>query len=96
MFILRRPQRTDEGLGAASWLDRMAYVEWFRQVVVGWPSSPIALRKMTAADLSPCGTRCHSEEQKVVAVERIAYPFYCQTFFNYFGRAATVPYHFPV
>ena len=35
-------------------------------------------------------------EKDVREVERVAYLFYCQTFFDYFGRAPSIPRILPL
>jgi len=90
-LILLNLPRYDLGLGAQGFEDRYEYVEAFQEVLATWPGSGAeALRGMTAVRRE--GKRvseAHGEE--VYAIERVAYRFYCQTFFDYFGRAPTIP-----
>lgn len=95
VFVLRRPQRNDDGLGAVQWQDRMVYVERLRLILVTWPNAPAALKTMTAGVFDVSGAFSTTSEARVTAVEQVAYPFYCRTFFRFFGRAATVPCPFP-
>jgi hypothetical protein len=81
--------KVDNGLGALHWQDRIEYVEAFRLLLSTWRGS-------TANELrglSPLLATSLREE--VEAVERISYPFYCQTFFDFFGRAPCVPCQLP-
>jgi hypothetical protein len=69
----------DKGLGAFFWRDRIEYVEAFRSLLSTW-QGPAAgqLGRMSALV-------ANSSELHVLEVERLAYRFYCQTFFDYFG-----------
>ena len=80
---------TDTGLGAFDWRDRIQYVEAFRSLLSAW-NGPVAgqLGRMSALVAT-------SSESEVLAVERLAYRFYCQTFFDYFGRAPSIPHQRP-
>lgn len=96
LFILHRLPRTDQGLGAVDWQDRMEYVEAFRRLLITWGGDEAeVLKTMTACQRVRGKSTFTSDEASVLAVERIAYPFYCQTFFNNFGRAASIPYPLP-
>ncbi|KAF8964621.1 hypothetical protein BDZ97DRAFT_1918814 [Flammula alnicola] len=81
-----------EGLGAADYEARMEQVDNFRLLLSSW-SGPLAekLRRMSALTFSE-GWDIESTLETVQAVERIAYLFYCQTFFAYFGRAPSLPH----
>jgi len=79
----------DKGLGALHWRDRIEYVEAFRSLLSTW-----------GGDMAPClaslpAVVATSLEQYVREVERLAYGFYCQMFFDYFGRAPCVPCQLP-
>lgn len=87
-LVMKDFPNDDFGLGASSVEKRWKYVEALRVVMLTWPgpSAGALLRmKLTCADQALCAK-----------VEAVAYPFYCQTFFDYFGRAATVPHQLPV
>jgi hypothetical protein len=79
----------DRGLGAAHWQDRYEYVEAFRLLLSTWGGG-IA---MTLEEMLPLMRT--SSEREVENVERVAYPFYCQKFFDFFGRAPCVPPRLP-
>jgi len=87
--------RYDMGLGARGFEDRYEYVEAFHEVLATWPGAGAeSLRSMSAVWRE--GQRVSgAESDEVYAVERVAYRFYCQTFFDYFGRAPTVPHVLP-
>ena len=76
----------DEGLAAKDWQARRKYVEAFRLLLSYWPGQEAEiLQKM-----SPGVT-----ERSVIEVEKVAYPFYCRTFFRYLGRAPCTPHRLP-
>lgn len=86
----------DEGLGAHRWEDRMEYVEAFRVLLKDWPGpAAIQLRNMRTIERHS-GSTFTALEHEVVRVEEVAYPLYCQTFFDYLGRAPSVPHQLPV
>lgn len=86
IVMYRLPTR-DEGLGAQAWTARVRYVEAFRLLLELWPGSPSsALRPLVEP-----GQDGEASEALVRTVEGALYKFYCQTFFQYFGRAATIP-----
>ena len=79
----------DRGLGALRWQDRMEYVEAFRSLLSTWKGD-------AADELGRLGPLMHPASQhQVEAVERRAYVLYCQTFFDWFARAPTVPCRLP-
>jgi len=81
--------KVDRGLGALHWQDRLEYVEALRSLLSTWGGAQAAqLGKTPALSITSLG-------QQVEQVERLAYPFYCQTFFDYFGRAPCVPCQLP-
>lgn len=74
------------GLSSTKWEERRLYVEAFRCVLVDWPGAPSELI-LGIPDETSVWAR--------VAVERtetLTARFYCQTFFDYFGRAACIPH----
>jgi hypothetical protein len=84
-----------EGMGAARWTARSDFVEAFRVILASWPG-PEAKRLQATSVYgfsSPMYKEC--SEASVTAVEQIAYPFYCNMFFRYFGRAPSVPHQLP-
>lgn len=94
-FIFADFPKKDVGLGAKNWEDRKEYVEAFRVLLSAWPGE-------AGRDLGHMVAGRHSrpnlfeaKETDVLNVEHIAYPFYCQTFFDYFGRAPTLPHQLP-
>ena len=91
-FTLVDLPQHDEGLGARLVETRSEWVDNFRMVMALWPGAEAArLAVMSAVRRLKTGTIDEAFPSSVEAVERIAYPFYCQMFFDYFGRAASVP-----
>lgn len=83
---VRFPRR-DEGLAARDWRSRVEYVEAFRLLVSSWPGDEaLRLKHMSVG-------KC---ERDVLEVEKVAYPFYCRTFFEYLGRAPCTPHRLPM
>jgi len=92
-FMTNRMPYGDMGLGARSWQNRARFVEAFRELLSSWPGEAAQqLKRMSAGVWVSDGVGFQGTEWNVLAVERIALPFYCQMFFNYFGRAATIPH----
>ena len=94
-LVLLNIPHYDMGLGAKGYEDRYEYVEAFREVLATWLGiGAQTLRTMSAVRRE--GQRVSGAyPDEVYAVERVAYRFYCQTFFDYFGRAPTVPRMMP-
>lgn len=82
------------GFSSNNWEERRPYIEAFCSVLVDWPKAPPPLHSSIVADNEGAGPSPWSR----VAVERsecLAAAFYCQTFFDYFGRAACIPHLLP-
>jgi hypothetical protein len=91
-YLVGRMPTVNEGLAADRWADRLPYVENFRRVASEWPGEPAVRLKQMCSLTSPYFT---SKRSDVERVEQVLVPFYCQTFFNYFGRAAITPHRIP-
>lgn len=75
--------------------DRCIYVEAFRLVLADWPGDvPVCLSALQFRR-SANGKEDEWDLGIMQAVEKMAFAFYCQTFFDYFGRAPTVPHTMP-
>lgn len=95
-FVVVDLPRDDEGLGASDMANRVEYLEEFRQTLSVWQgSSAKKLSEMTVLHRGPNGFQSVSGGE-VRAIERLAYSFYCQTFFDYFGRAPSIPRILPL
>jgi hypothetical protein len=99
----------DIGLEAKDFGERMLYVDKFCSLVSGWPGEvPARLKTMSTfigssapdrGDLDDTfsnATHVQGTSSSVAAVEAVLYPYYCQTFFNYFGRAPSLPHVLPL
>ncbi|KAF9442096.1 hypothetical protein P691DRAFT_682204 [Macrolepiota fuliginosa MF-IS2] len=94
-FILMDELPTDpSGLTAKDWKDRYRFIEAFRLIIMDWPGQiPEELSRFT----------CHQKVNGATAwdvstlerIERLASKHYCQTFFDYFCRAPSVPHVLP-
>ncbi|KDR74550.1 hypothetical protein GALMADRAFT_212067 [Galerina marginata CBS 339.88] len=94
-LLLDLPRRY-RGLGAANFADRVEVVEAFRILLSSWPGEEAPRRlKTISAYVEKSLTVSDASEESVRAVETVAYPFYCQTFFDYFGRAPSIPHQLP-
>jgi len=94
-LVLLNLPRNDIGLGAQMFEDRYEYVEAFREVLATWPGAGAQTLQTMSAVCREGGRVSEAYWDEVHAVERVAYRFYCQTFFDYFGRAPTVPHVLP-
>lgn len=89
IFVSMDYPTVDKGLGAADWRERCEYVEAFRVLLSLWGGrTALALEEMFP--IMPT-----SSEKEVEDVEKMAYPFYCQMFFDCFGRAPCIPARLP-
>lgn len=84
----------DEGLGALCWQNRLEYVEAFRSLLSTWEGDMVSEEVALQLGRLPL-VMATATEQHVEALEMVAYPFYCQTFFDHFGRAPCVPGRLP-
>jgi hypothetical protein len=75
-------------LGASSIQDRAEGLEALRRLITRWPGCLLAIRSIK--QLSRDAPRRELQD-----FEQAAAQFYCQTFFNVFGRASAVPRAFP-
>ena len=78
------PPRRDAGLWAARITDRAASLEGIRKLLLRWPDSPSWLTQ--APVLS-----AETSSDVLLEFEKKAARYYCQRFFDCFGRAPAVP-----
>jgi len=96
LFVMLTPSVKDEGLAARRWEDRAEYVEVFRVLLASWPvPGAEVLGQMSAGHWDEPSFSFCTNQLVVEAVERVAYRLYCQTFFEYIGRAPTIPCSLP-
>ena len=92
LFVLHKLPVKDEGLVGRLWMDRMEYIEAFRVLLSTWPK---AGELVTMSAGSREGSTFISDHKQVESMEAMAYPFYCQMFFEYLGHALMIPFHLP-
>ncbi|KIJ61170.1 hypothetical protein HYDPIDRAFT_169893 [Hydnomerulius pinastri MD-312] len=76
----------NKGLASSEPTEKRAYVEKLRHVMSSWPGFPQDL----ADPLLPYTSSPH-----VWAIKKKLAVFYCQTFFDYFGRPPMLPHQIP-
>ena len=84
LVILHRLPMQDSSLGAREMMKRKPFIGAFYMFLSAWPGAA-SYRIFTSAQLS---------DDNLQEAEESASRFYCQTFFDYFGRAACVPHAF--
>jgi hypothetical protein len=91
-FLVGTMPTSDHGLAADQWEDRLPFVEKLRKLMLDWLGELArklkAIRALDSVDFVP--TRSDVEK-----VERIVASFYCQTFFDFSGRAPITPHRIP-
>jgi hypothetical protein len=80
--------RRNTGLQANNISDRLPCLENLREVQNAWPNVPSNLRGASFSHVSCSG-------KQIEDLERDVAKFYCQTFFDYFGRPPIVPHRIP-
>ncbi|KAF9231393.1 hypothetical protein BU15DRAFT_82460 [Melanogaster broomeanus] len=78
------PER-NEGLMATNYRDRVPCIEAFRVLLSAWPSAP----SFSPLSPNPSLDNTHTLEKQLAA-------YYCQTFFDSYGRPPILPHHIPV
>jgi len=92
-WVVARIPIAHEGLGALEPMDRVVYLERFRALLSSWPGQDAeALKAISVFG----GNGSTYNLSSVSRVEAAAIPFYCQTFFKYFGRAPCAPHQLPL
>ena len=85
----------NEGLAANDLVERLVFIGRLRSIEKSWPDAPLELNHLCAngtdMDTSSAGIG-GSWEAEVMELERLVSEFFCQTFFDYFGRPACVPH----
>jgi len=95
LFVMLTPSVKDEGLAARCWEDRAEYVEAFRVLLASWPVPGAEVLGQMSAGHWDKPSFSFRNQSAVEAVKRVAYRLYCQTFFEYTGRAPTIPCSLP-
>ncbi|RDB16352.1 hypothetical protein Hypma_002981 [Hypsizygus marmoreus] len=84
-FLLEKMPTKNGGLAALDWRERAPYIHALRGVMVGWRGCPLSIKYASE----------FMSEYEVTQLERECAKFYCQAFFDYFGRAAIIPHRLP-
>lgn len=79
--------KKDEGIAAREWRERRTFVERFRLILASWPDVPSMIKDGCLDD-----TTLEAEVEKM---EESVVLFYCQSFWDFFGRAAICPRYIP-
>ncbi|RDB20396.1 hypothetical protein Hypma_012500 [Hypsizygus marmoreus] len=82
-YLIAGIPREDLGLASSDWNVRRSFVDNLRKVMITWP----ALQSCRV----PSGT-VPDNEQAFLVFERNVTRFYCQSFYEVFGRAACLPH----
>ncbi|KAJ3557757.1 hypothetical protein NP233_g11662 [Leucocoprinus birnbaumii] len=81
------------GISALYSIDRREYLEAFRVLLLAYPGeAPRYLATLVTHKNNPITGRKEWNQSLLNEVEAAAAKFYCQTFFDYFGRAPSVPH----
>ncbi|KAJ3564612.1 hypothetical protein NP233_g8187 [Leucocoprinus birnbaumii] len=84
------------GLSAPNWLDRREFVEMFREILSAWPGQASQhLKSILPYRIDEWSGGKRWDEKLLKEVEETAAKCYCQAFFDYFGRAPSVPHVLP-
>jgi hypothetical protein len=87
-YLVTEFPQSNVGISASLWKDRSPYINILREILSSWPSwsrLPRSVRERKLLTLEDAN-----------AVERGLANVYCQTFFDFFGRAPIVPHRFPI
>jgi hypothetical protein len=84
-YLVSQFPTSDQGLAALVWKDRAPYLKIFREIMSAWPGFP---RDAKGLKLTSPG--------EVAFVEKLLANFYCQTFFDFSGRAPITPHRLPL
>jgi len=91
-FLVGIMPTSNQGLAAERWEDHLPFVEKLRKLMSDWPGEPAgklkAIGALDSVDFIPT-------PYDIEKVQRVIAPLYCQTFFDFFGRAAITPHLIP-
>ena len=81
----------DASLGAKQPQDRLSFLNAFIDIMSSWPipkAEDLRCMRITENNLNNPGYQ--------TSVEKLVFCVYCQTFFDFFGRAPTIPCPLPL
>lgn len=84
-YLVSQFPTSDQGLAALVWQDRAQYLKIFREIMSPWPGFP-----------PDAGHLKLTSPSEVAFVEKLLANFYCQTFFDFSGRAPITPHRLPI
>jgi hypothetical protein len=85
----------DQGLAAASWEDRLPFVENFQVLVSSWHGEVAEELKGETVLAGVKRNGLKGLRRDIEHIERTVVTYYCQTFYNYFGHAAICFHRLP-
>lgn len=85
-YLVEKIPNRNLGLAADDWKERAAYIFTLSTLMQSWEGCPSSIKY--AAEVMV--------EARVEALEGEVTKFYCQTFFDYFGRAPILPHRLPL
>ncbi|PPR06179.1 hypothetical protein CVT24_000721 [Panaeolus cyanescens] len=88
----RSPQVNDSDVGLAhhDFRERLVFLQHLARVMLSWPGHPPCVDHLVTVDSRRLGVLVGETNAALTEVEMAR--FYCQTFFNEFGRAAQIPH----
>ena len=90
-ILVARREFAHQGLAASSWRDRAPFIMAVKDIMRTWPGFDKVKEGCSGVDLDRNqDVECYSESE-IDAMEVAVATFYTQTFYNFFGRAATIP-----
>lgn len=92
-WVVARIPTAHVGLGALEPMDCVQYLEQFQVLLSSWPGEKAEALKAISVFRS---NRSTYNLSAVSQVEAVTLPFYCETFFKFFGRAPCAPYQLPL
>ncbi|KAJ3566228.1 hypothetical protein NP233_g7127 [Leucocoprinus birnbaumii] len=93
IFMMQVPSRF-KSIASERATDRCTFVEAFRTLVTDWPGE--IPKKLAALEFrKEVGFEVVWDFDLMGTVEVMAFKYYCQLFFDYFGRAPTIPHSLP-
>ena len=90
-LLVARREFAHQGLAASSWRDQAPFIEAVKDIMRACPGFDKVKEGCTGVDLDRSqDAECYSETE-IDAMEVAVATFYTQTFYDFFGRAATIP-----
>ena len=84
-YLVSQFLNSNHGLTAMVWKDWVPYLKIFHKIMLSWPGFPLSGNSLKLT--SPA---------EVTFIKKFLANFYCQTFFDFFGRAPITPHRLPL